>query len=414
MIVVIELLAALLVASSIYNLAVIAVAERFRRTVRDRARVAAEDPRAVDPLDVSVLVPLDGAEPRLFDNLAAYCRLEHRGAVQLVVGSLDPDDAVLETARLVARRYPAADLEIVAGAATLGPNRKASLLAALSTRARHAIVAVIDSDVLVPADYLGRVLPPLLRPGVGLVSCVYRAPRTRSLPQAYEALCINTDFCPSVLLASALGRPDIALGASIVLRRETLDRVGGFHAVVEYLADDHRLGELVNAFGDRVALAPCVVESAPNPESFAAALRHQVRWARTVRACAPWGYFANIVTHGTTFSACALAIAPRHPALAALALAAIALRFAAATAGTWALGAGLQWTIALLPLRDFAATAIWCASFTGNTIEWRGRYYRLGPEGHLREVSDDSGWPRPDGMPVASSDERACDVTPTS
>jgi ceramide glucosyltransferase len=406
---VIELLGALLVASGIYNVAVLVVSVRFARTVRDRT------PATVgDPFDVSVLVPLDGAEPRLFDHLAAYCRLEHGGSVQIVIGSLDPDDPALETARLVARRYPAADLEIVAGAEALGPNRKASLLAALSARARHAIIAVIDSDVLVPPDYLARVLPPLFRPGVGLVSCVYRAPGTRSLPQAYEALCINTDFCPSVLLASVLGRPDIALGASIVLRRETLDRVGGFPAVVEYLADDHRLGELVNSLGNRAALAPCVVESAPNPETFGAALRHQVRWARTVRACAPWGYFANIVTHGTTFSACALATAPRHPAMAVLALATTALRFAAAIAGTWSLGAGFSWTIALLPLRDFAATAIWCVSSTGNSIEWRGRYYRLGREGHLRDASDDAGWSRPGSVPVAPSDQRACDAAPTN
>lgn len=389
-------IAVLLVISALYDVAIIVVALRFRR----RCEQNADDACGADDLGVSILIPVDGVEPTLFENLVAYCRLAHRGPVQVVVGSLDPRDAALATARAVAAQYPGADFAIVAGAKILGPNRKASLLVALAAHARHPIVAAVDSDVCVPRDYLARTLPTLLRPNVGLVSCVYRAPANHTLAQAYEALCVNTDFCPSVLLASALGRRDLALGASIILRRTTLQRIGGFAALVDHLADDHRLAEIIDAVGESVALAPCVVESDPNPATIGAALRHQLRWARTVRACAPWGYRANIVTHGVTFALAALAAAPVLPAwIAALSLAVVALRLAAAVASTWSLGARLDATLALLPLRDLVATAIWCASFAGNEIEWRGRYYRVGPEGHLR--------------PAAASDRRVA-VTMTA
>src|SRR5262249_44855002 len=156
---------------------------------------------------------LDGDEPGLEENLVAYCRLEHRAPVQLVVGSLDPRDVALAVAERVAEGHRGADVVIVRGAALLGANRKASLLAALSARARHPIVVAVDSDVRVGRDYLERLLPALLRAGVGLATCLYRAPRPHRLAEAYEALCINVDFVPSVMLARNLGRQDLAFGS---------------------------------------------------------------------------------------------------------------------------------------------------------------------------------------------------------
>jgi ceramide glucosyltransferase len=379
---------ALLAASGAYDVAVLVVARRFRRLLR-----AAEPADVAEHVGVSILVPLDGVEPGLFENLAAYCELRHRGPLQVVVGSLDPHDPALVTARLVAARYPGADFHVVAGAAALGPNRKASLLEALSRHARHRVVAAIDSDVRVTRDYLSRMLPPLFEPRVGLVSCLYRTPRPTTLATAYEALCINADFCPSVMLAQALGRSDIALGASLLLERTTLDRVGGFGALVEYLADDHRLAELVSGLGLRVTLASHVVESDPNPATLGAALRHQVRWARTVRACAPWGYAANIVTHGVTFALCALALAAVVPtSVVLLAIVVVLLRLAAAVGGARALGAPLGWTLVLVPFRDLAATAVWVASFAGDRIEWRGRQYRIASEGRLIDATPAAVW----------------------
>jgi ceramide glucosyltransferase len=381
-------LATLLLVAVLYNV----VSTVFTLAFGWQVRTHSAEPDRESP-GVSILVPLEGFEPGLFDNLSAYCRLRYPGPVQLVVGSIDPDDAALDTARRVADCHRGeADIAIVAGARILGPNRKASLLAALSAHARHPIVAAIDSDVRVPRDYLSRVVPALLQPGVGLVSCVYRGSGATTLARAYEQLCINTDFCPSVMVAAALGRRDIALGASIILRTDALARIGGFIAVADHLADDHRIGELVAAGGERIALAPCVVESDPNPATMVAALRHQVRWARTVRACAPVGYGATIVTHGTTFAVCALALGSP---LGVPVVAVVLTRLAAALAGSWALGARLDWTLAVVPLRDLAATGVWLASFASDRVEWRGRHYRVGREGHLR-LADSPHTTRPE------------------
>ena len=54
-----------------------------------------------------------------------------------------------------------------------------------------------------------------------------------------------------------MGRQD-CLGATMVLRRDTLDRIGGFQALVDHLADDKVLGRLVAALGLAVRLAATV------------------------------------------------------------------------------------------------------------------------------------------------------------
>jgi len=373
-----DVLAVLLATSAAYNVAVSLVAARFRR----RARTA------VHPLErapgVSVLVPLAGFEPTLAENLAAYCRLRYPGPVQIVAGSLDAGDPALAIARAVQREHPHVDFRVVTAVASGGPNRKAVLLEALTHEARHHIVAAIDSDVRVGDDYLIRLVAALQRPSVGLVTCYYRAPRPRSLAQTFEALCINTDFVPSVMVATALGRGDVAFGASLLLRRDTLDAIGGFAALADYLADDHRLAELVIEHGERVVVAPYVVETDPNPSGVAAAVRHQLRWARTTRACAPVGYAANIVTHGTTFALLAM-LSVGHVALLRLGAVAAVLvsRLVAAALGVRALGARLGWMLWLVPLRDLVGTALWVASFASDRVEWRGRSYRIGADGRL-------------------------------
>jgi len=47
--------------------------------------------------------------------------------------------------------------------------------------------------------------------------------------------------------------------------------------------------------------------------------------------------------------------------------------------------AGVARDLWLLPLRDFAALAVWFASFAGNEIEWRGLKFRIS-NGKLEKV----------------------------
>jgi len=54
---------------------------------------------------------------------------------------------------------------------------------------------------------------------------------------------VNEWFMPSVRVAAFFGSRAFAFGATIALRRGTLERIGGFNAIVDQLADDYRLGD---------------------------------------------------------------------------------------------------------------------------------------------------------------------------
>src|SRR5207247_264287 len=97
-----------------------------------------------------------------------------------------------------------------------------------------------------------------------------------------------------------------AFGATLAFRRRTLDAIGGFKAVGEYLADDYMLGERIAASGERVVLSRYIVETRVVERSFAALFFHELRWSRTMRAVRPIGYFFAAVTYGLVWSALAL------------------------------------------------------------------------------------------------------------
>ena len=59
-----------------------------------------------------------------------------------------------------------------------------------------------------------------------------------------EALAVNTDFTPMVMLSAAVEPVRYALGATIAIKRAALEQIGGFRAIKDYLADDFHLGKL--------------------------------------------------------------------------------------------------------------------------------------------------------------------------
>ena len=108
---------------------------------------------------------------------------------------------------------------------------------------------------------------------------------------------INTYFLPNVVLARSIGLAQPCFGATIALRSETLDEIGGFHAFADCLADDYAVGEAVREAGYDVAIPPFSVGHVCFEQTAAELLRHQMRQSRTIRSIDPVGYAGAIITH---------------------------------------------------------------------------------------------------------------------
>jgi len=158
------------------------------------------------------------------------------------------------------------------------------------SKAHYDHLIVNDSDIRVESDYLQRVIAPLSNPKVGMVTCLYRGVPSKTLGSRLESLGISTDFCGGVLSAREVESGiHFALGSTLAFRRNDLQAIGGFEAVVDYLADDYELGQRISARGLHVKLSEVVVETFLPAYKFRQFFDHQLRWARSVARCAPLG-----------------------------------------------------------------------------------------------------------------------------
>src|SRR5438477_3760565 len=118
---------------------------------------------------ITVLKPVKGDEPGLYQNLASLARQDYP-VYEILIGADDARDPALETARQVQEDFPQAHIGIHAGARSLGLNPKVNLLAALFDRARHDAVLISDSNVRVGPEYLREMAAEMSDPAVGLVT----------------------------------------------------------------------------------------------------------------------------------------------------------------------------------------------------------------------------------------------------
>jgi ceramide glucosyltransferase len=352
-----------------------------RYPLHRRARVPASLPA------VTVLKPLAGVDAGTRECLASWLAQDYPGPVQVLFAAAAADPAGALAAELC-RAHPGADARLVACPRRAAANPKVSKLRQLEAEAEHGVLVISDADVRVPRDFLAQAVTLLGAEGVGLVNCFYRQPAPSGVPMQLEAVGVNADMWTQVLQARALGPVRFALGAVMVLRRETLAGAGGFAALGDYLADDNQLGRRVAAQGLRVAFMDVVADCLEAPAGWRQVWRHQRRWNTTLRVCAPAPFFFSILGNATLWAALWLLAAPGGAAAAALA-AVLGLRTATAAAH-WRrlLGRPLparRWWI--VPARDLWQAVQWALAFLTLRVTWRGETYRVRAGGRLERLA---------------------------
>lgn len=373
-------LALVVLATWAYLAGVAFVALRFaRRSARASATVAGAGAA------VSVLKPLHGREPGLYANLRSFTDQDYP-QLQLVFGVRDRADAALAVVRALVADRPRSDIALVVDPRAGGSNLKVANLQNMLPSARHDIIVLADSDMRVSRDYLRVVTAPLADPQTGLVTCLYKAIPDGGLWSQLAALHVNFGFLPGALVGDAIDVGGGCFGATIALRREVLDRIGGFGRVRHELADDHRLGAAVRGLGLSTVLSSYIVENHVSEPSLASLWRHELRWARTSRAMAPAGFAGSILTHTVIVSALAAVLAGSAFGWGA-ALLSLLLRW-----GSVALIARVldlpRRGLWLLPLRDALSFAVFLGSFCGRSVLWRGQLFRVEPSGQMSVEGD--------------------------
>ncbi len=338
---------------------------------------------------VSILKPLRGTDPEMYESFRSHCLQDHP-EYEIIFGVSDANDPAIQLVQQLKAEFPQRPIRLMVCSERLGSNTKVSNLTQMARQARHEYIIVNDSDIRVEPDYLRRVLAPLTDPKVGLVTCLYRGIANATLGSRLESLGISTDFAAGVLVAQTVENGvRFGLGSTLAFRRRDLQAIGGFEALVEYLADDYQIGRRIAALGLKVKLSDVVVDTFLPRYTLRGFFDHQLRWARTVRDSRFWGYVGLGLTFGLPWALLAL-IFSRGAAWAWALLACTAvMRFAVAIVfGKYVLkDRQAMRSLALIPVRDLVAMLVWIVSFAGHRIVWRGDHFSL-QNGKLKRISD--------------------------
>jgi ceramide glucosyltransferase len=332
----------------------------------------------------SVLKPVHGLERGLEDNLRSAC-LQDYPRFQVVFSVQESDDPALPLLRRLQAEFGPERVSLALDATQTAPNGKIRNLLGAIPHARHEVLVISDSDVRLQPGYLRSIVAPLGEPGVGCVCTLYKAVGARRWFERMEQLTLNADFIPNVAFAHVTGASSFCLGASTALTRSTLQEIGGFEGLSDYLVEDYEMGRRILALGKRIAIVPDYVETMVDLKTPAQWWSHQVYWDQNTRAANPWGLFATVLVRAVPF-ALLLACVRRFDPLGLAALAGALLVRLLTAAGILARGLGEREglrSLPLLPLRDLGGLVSWALAFGQRTVVWRGKEFLLTRHGRM-------------------------------
>ncbi len=328
---------------------------------------------------VSILKPLKGADPSMYEAFRSHC-LQEYPEYEIVFGVADLADPAAQAVQRLKQEFPQHAIKLVQCSPAAGTNRKVATLQEMLPHASYQHLLINDSDIRVEPNYLREIMGPMQDSKVGMVTALYRAAAGKTLGSKFEAIGIGTDFMGGVLSAREIeGGLHFALGSTLAFPREALEKIGGFAALLDHLADDYELGARISQAGYRVELARTTVETHLPDYSWSAFWKHQLRWNRTIRDERKGGYFGVLLTFGVPWAL--LSVVAAKGALWAwlLLLVVVIARYAMALTLTGPVLHDREGrrNLSLVPLRDCVAMLLWFWTYFGDEIEWRGETFHL-------------------------------------
>lgn len=336
---------------------------------------------------VSILKPIKGVDEDAEENFRSYLVQDYPD-FEVVFAIHNGDDPVLPILERLTSEAPEGRARIVIGGPATGINAKARNLQNAAAVATGDILVLNDSDTRAPgSDYLRLLVSTLAQPDCGAVTVIPVCLGAENLPAACEGLGMNGSTLGIYATQGWRRSLDFGIGATMALRRETLESIGGFAGVADCIADDHELGHRVYRSGRRVLAAPFFMPIILHRYTWGAYLTHLLRWARTIRIVRPDAYSLAVLLFGVPAAAVYAVLHATDTPIAGLAVLATAIGarlFAVGWLNAVHLHDRSTWKyLWIVPVNDLLGPLGWLYGWFGSTVEWRGERYRIGRRGQL-------------------------------
>jgi len=361
---------------------------------RSEARKSASWKRADSGLPpVSVLKPVHGMEAQLRENIESFFRQDYP-SYEILFAADDADDPALSLARELSACYPQIPCRTLVTGKPPWPNPPAYCFYRMAEVSAHKILVTSDSDVEVAPNYLRQVVAPMLDPKVGMVTCLYRGKNAAGFWAGLTAIGMSVEMTAGVLVANLLEGMKFGLGPTIAVKKEAVNRIGGYEVLGDYFANDFMIGNLIDKAGYRVLLSEHVIDHVVSQKNFKKMWENQLRWAKSTRYSRPKGHFGSGLIFAVPYGLLGLA-AGITLGMPALGLALFGVALLNRILESWVVGWGVVRDpvalkrIWLFPLRDLLGFIVWLGSYTGAKTAWRDSRYELrGDKIVLRENAE--------------------------
>ena len=349
----------------IVHLATVLLALRRLRVPEDGQSDFAKGP------PVSIIRPVRGLDASEKQALRSTFALAYPG-YEVLFCCASPDDDAVPFLRALIAEHPSVPAQLLIGDDRISGNPKLNNIVKGWDAAAHPWVAIVDSNLDLPRDYLQRLFA-AWTPGTGLVSAPPIGADPADFGAEFECAFLNTYQARWQYTADTLGL-GFAQGKTLFWRKADLDAAGGLTLLGLEPAEDAASTKVVRGLGLRVRLADGVFAQPLGSKSVAQVWARHVRWARLRRSTFPLLYTTEILSG---LAAPLLALV-----LAAMVLDFDVIHFAVLYVLTWfsaeaALAAGVGWHLswrspAAWIARELSLPVLWVQGWLGNSFNWQG------------------------------------------
>lgn len=319
---------------------------------------------------ISILRPVCGLENAIERTVLSGFELDYP-EFELIFCVALRDDPVIPLVRRAIAQYPNVQARLLVGDDRISINPKLNNLVKGWHAAKYDWIVMADSNVLMPDDYLSRMLS-RWSGDTGLVC----SPPLGSEPDGafaeVECAFLNTFQARWQLAADAFGN-GFAQGKSMLWRRENLDRHGGIEALAADPAEDAAATKVIRGSGLNVRLVELPFPQPLGHRSLRAVWSRQLRWARLRRVTFPVFFCLELIVGGL-FPIAVAALLAANDSIPAWTAVMLAVSWYGAEA---IMAISLGWhcsvkSVGAWVLRDLSLPVLWVTAVSGSGFEWRG------------------------------------------
>lgn len=335
---------------------------------------------------VTIVRPVRGIEAFSRETAISGLELDYP-SYSTIFCVADAQDPIVPLLEELIGIYGADKVRLIIGDVAVSANPKLNNCVRGWEEATTDWVILADSNVLMPKDYIQRMLA-AWQPATGLVCSTPAGSRPQSFGAEVECAFLNAFQARWQYVGEALGL-GFAQGKSMLWNKPFLDALGGIAALGAEIAEDAAATKLVRGAGKHVHLVGQPFEQPLGPRRLADAVQRQFRWARLRRVTFLPFFMLELIS------------APLLPAvLAAFGAPALGLPFWLGPllvlllwyVGDIVLSASVGWflnwrTPLAMLVRDIAFPGVWAYAFVGGEVSWRGNAMKIRTDG-ANELND--------------------------